>query len=155
MYFYQYILIVGFLYLFTFKGLKVPAICFLFGWSVYSYAVIGNDEVNYYALSATIEFTIAFILNSRYRFVSYIGYWLVLLNFFGFVVHDIKTDYPYYDIVYAVSSIIQFLLLLARTAFNGLTRLHRKHFVVRAVNFDSRGAYDRMCKNTQTKSSYR
>ncbi|WP_287199189.1 hypothetical protein [Pseudoalteromonas sp.] len=83
------------------------------------------------------------------------GYSLVVYNFLGFIVHSVNTEYPYYDIGYAIISVTQFLFLLARALPNGLNRLPAKHPLVRAVNFDSRKAYDRMYESTQTQGKNR
>lgn len=155
MYLFNYILLAGFVCLLFIKDTRFAASVFLCGWAVYIYAVLGLGEVNYYALSGTIECAIAYSLNKRHRAVSYLGYSLVVYNFLGFIVHSVNTEYPYYDIGYAIISVTQFLFLLARALPNGLNRLPAKHPLVRAVNFDSRKAYDRMYESTQTQGKNR
>jgi len=100
--------------------------------------------------SGTIEAAIAYLLNKRYRVIAYLGYLLIFVNFYGLILYNNKIGPLSYDVIYAIISVTQFIFLLARLIPNGLNRLPAKHFVVRAVNFDSRGAYDRMYKNTQT-----
>ena len=155
MYIYQYLLFAGFLLLLTSNMTRDAALIFLVGWVVYLVVTIGASNSVYFVASGTIETAIAFYLNKRYRLVSYLGYSLLLVNVFGYFLYVNGISRGLYDLVYAIISVTQFLFLLARAIPNGLNRLHRKHFVVRAINFDSRGAYDRMCKNTQEKSSYR
>lgn len=155
MYLFNYILLAGFVCLLFIKDTRFAASVFLGGWAVYIYAVLGLSEVNYYALSGTIECAIAYSLNKKHRLVSYLGYSLVVYNFVGFLVHSVNTEYPYYDIGYAIISVTQFLFLLARALPNGLNRLPAKHPLVRVVNFDSRKAYGIMYKNTQTQGKNR
>ena len=147
MYFYQYILLAGFTCLLFNREVRFAASVFLSGWLIYLVVTIDIPYALYFCASATIETAIAGILNARYRLISYLGYSLILVNFAGLLLH-INGIKVYYDFVYAIISITQFLLLLARAIPNGVGRLHIKHLVVRAVNFDSRGAYDRMYKNS-------
>lgn len=150
MYLYQYALLAGFACLLFYKDTRSASVAFLLGWAVYFTVVLGANEVNYYALSGAIELSIAYYLNSRFRLVSYLGYSLLVLNFIGFLCHESTTNESYYDAIYAVIAIAQFLILQLRVFADGISRLSSEHFVVRAVNFDSRGAYGRMYKNTQT-----
>jgi hypothetical protein len=149
MYFYQAVLLVGFACLYLNKNTKFASSVFLLGWAFYLLIIIGIEYNYYFLASATIETSIAVILNKRYRLISYISYCLLLLNIAGLVMHinDVKF---YYDFTYAVLSVSQFLLLLARAVPNGINRLHSEHFVVRAVNFDSRRTYNRLHKNIET-----
>lgn len=153
MYFYNYVVLVGFFLLCFNKRSRFAALVFLSGWALYLVFVIGASEVSYYAKSATVELIVGFVLNKRYRAISYISYILVVVNFAGFTAHSVQTAFPYFDFVYACLSVIQFLLLLLRVMPDGINRLHSKHFMVRLLNFDSRGAYDRMHKNKQAKGS--
>ena len=155
MHLYQYILLAGFFCLLFNKETRFASVVFIAGWFVYLYLAIGVNEVYYYGLSASIELAIAFSLNRVYRIVSYIGYTLIIVNFIGFSVHSIGTDYPYFDVVYAILSSMQLIMLILRANPNGIYRLSHEHPMVRLVNFDSRGTYDRMYRNTQAKGSDR
>ncbi len=146
MYLYQYILLVGFVGLFFNIKTKEAAKTFFIGWGVYLVAVYGTDFRYYFLLSATIELVIAYRLNTRYRVVSYISYSLMLVNVFGLILH-INGIKWYYDFVYALLSMIQFLLLLARTIPNGICRLHGKCFMVRCLNYDRGESYGKMYTN--------
>ena len=103
----------------------------------------------------TIEVAIAYSLNRRYRVVAYLGYALLFVNIYGLLLFKNGVGPMSYDVIYAIISVTQFIFLLMRAIPNGLNRLPSKHFVVRAVNFDSRGAYDRMYKSTQTQGKNR
>jgi hypothetical protein len=149
-YFYQYILLAGFTCLLFNKETRVAAFVFLVGWVVYLLTTIGIDYEFYFLVSATIETAIAYVLNNKYRAVSWLGYTLIPVNIIGLKlhIHDIGV---YYDVAYAIISVTQFLFLMARAIPNGINRLHTEHFLVRAVNFDSRGSYDIMYKNSTKK----
>ena len=149
MYFYQYALLAGFTCLLFCKDTRCASVVFLLGWVVYFTAVLGANEVNYYALSGAIELSIAYYLNSRFRLVSYLGYSLLVLNFIGFLCHESTTNESYYDAVYAFIAIAQFVILQLRVFGYGMGRLSSEHFMVRLLNFDSRGAYVRMYRYTQ------
>jgi len=151
MYLFNYVLLAGFACLLFSRDSRGAALTFLAGWAIYIYAILGLPEVSYYALSGAIELVIAYRLNPKYRAVAYLGYSLVLYNLAGFLLHDVGTDYPYFDIGYTIISSVQFLFLLMRAIPNGLNRLHTQHFMVRLLNFDSRGSYGRMYENTTTK----
>ncbi len=155
MYLYQYALLAGFTCLLFKSNTRFAASVFLLGWFVYLTLFIDAGSSYKYMACATIEAAIAYVLNSRYRVVAYLGYSLIFVNMYGLILIKINSYPLSYDIVYAIISVTQFLFLLMRAIPNGLNRLHRKHFVVRAVNFDSRGAYDRMYKNTTKKGSDR
>lgn len=101
--------------------------------------------------AGTIEAVIAYILNKRYRVIAYLGYLLIFVNFYGLMLYKNGIGPLSYDVIYALISVTQFLFLLARAVPNGINRLHTQHFMVRAVNFDSRGSYDRMYKNSKAK----
>ncbi len=146
MYLYQYVLLAGFSCLFFNVKTKEAAKTLLIGWGAYIVAVHGTDFRYYFLLSATIELAIAYRLNTRYRVVSYISYSLMLVNVFGLILH-INGIKWYYDFVYALLSIIQFLLLLARTIPNGICRLHGKCFMVRCLNYDRGESYGKMYTN--------
>jgi hypothetical protein len=148
MYNYQYMLLAGLTCLLFSKETRFAALVFLCGWAVYFVTTISASTSLYYIASATIEAAIAYTLNARYRAAAYLGYSLILVNIFGLFLYWMKMPALSYDIIYAIISVTQFSLLLARANLDGLSRLHNKHFVVRAVNFDSRGAYDRMYKNS-------
>ncbi|HHZ70016.1 MAG TPA: hypothetical protein EYN54_07015 [Methylococcaceae bacterium] len=150
MYLYQYILLAGFTCLLFFRGTKFAAITFLTGWTVYLVSTPGLEYKFYFIAAATIETAIAFTLNNKYRLVSWLGYMLIPVNIVGLILH-INEVKMYYDVTYALISVTQFLLLTIRAIPNGLNGLGAKHPLVRAVNFDSRGAYVIMYKNPQTK----
>ena len=150
MYLYQYILLAGLSCLLFNRNTEYAAKLFIVGWLVYLTLFIDAPSSYKYMACGTIEAVIAYSLNKSNRVVSWLGYFLILVNIYGLIL--IKAVQPplTYDVIYAIISITQFLFLLARVLPNGLNRLPAKHFVVRAVNFDSRGAYGRMYKSTQT-----
>jgi hypothetical protein len=152
MYFYQYILLAGFSCLLFNKDTRFAASVFLTGWAVYLIGTIGFEYKFYFLASATIETAIAFTLNKNYRLVAWLGYALIPVNILGMILHinDIKI---YYDVIYALISVTQLILLIARVIPNGINRLPDKHFMVRVLNFDSRGTYGIMYKNTTTKGA--
>jgi hypothetical protein len=143
---------VGFACLYFNKDTRFASGVFLLGWAFYLLSTIGMEYKFYFLASATIETVIAVLLNQRYRLISYLGYSLLLLNIIGLMLHvnDVKF---YYDFSYALISTTQFLLLLARAFPDGVNRLHPKHFMVRVINFDSRGAHNRMYQNIKTQDS--
>ena len=155
MYFYQYILLAGFVCLLFNKETRFPASVFLCGWVIYTLSTLSVSTAFYYISAATIEAAIAYSLNKRHRAVAYLGYLLIFVNIYGLMLYRNKIGPLSYDVIYAIISVTQFLFLLVRAIPNGLNRLPAKHFVVRAVNFDSRGAYGRMYKNTQAKGKNR
>ena len=150
MYFYNYILLAGFVCLLFNRNTRFPASVFLLGWIVYFATTFGAEYEFYFLASATIETVIAVILNAKYRLVSWFGYSLLLLNIVGLIFHINNIKF-YYDFAYALISCAQFSLLLLRIMPNGICRLHNKHFMVRVIDYDSRGAYVRMCKDIKTK----
>jgi hypothetical protein len=152
MYFYNYVLLVGFACLYFNKNTRFASGVFLLGWAFYLLSTIGIEYKFYFLASATIETAIAVLLNQRYRLISYLGYSLLLLNIIGLILHVNGVRF-YYDFAYALISVTQFMLLLARAFPDGVNRLHTKSFVVRAVNFDSRGAHNRMYKDLKTQGT--
>ena len=150
MYFYQYILLAGFACLLFNKNTRFASGVFLLGWIIYFITTFGAEYEFYFLASATIETVIAVTLNNRYRLVSYLGYSLLLLNIIGLLLHVCDIRF-YYDFAYALISCAQFSLLLLRIIPNGICRLHNEHFMVRVINYDSRGSYARMCKDIKTK----
>ena len=150
MYFYNYILLAGFVCLLFNRNTRFPASVFLLGWVVYFATTFGAEYKLYFLASATIETVISVILNAKYRLVSWLGYSLLLLNIVGLILHINNIKF-YYDIAYALISCAQFSLLLLRIIPNGICRLHNEHFMVRVINYDSRGSYARMCKDIKTK----
>ena len=155
MFLYQYILLAGFTCLLFNKDSRFASAVFLSGWAVYLLFVIDDGSATYYAASATIEMCIAYALNKRFRVISWAGYSLMILNLYGLFVHYNDAGRVIYINTYMAIAIFQLLILIIRTNRNGIGRLHTKHFVVRAVNFDSRGSYDRMYKNKTKKGSNR
>ncbi len=150
MYLYQYILLAGFSCLFFKRETKFAATAFLTGWASYSLLTINVPTEVYYALSATTELVIAYVLNKRFRIVSYIGYFLIVVNAYGLLLYKLGLAPFSYDLIYALLSTIQFLFLLARATPNGIGKLHSKHIVVRCLNYDSGQAYGKMYRNTPT-----
>ena len=128
---------------------------FLLGWAVYTASTLNVGTAYYYMSAATIEASIAYLLNKRYRVIAYLGYLLIFVNFYGLMLYKAKLPPLTYDVVYAIISITQFLFLLVRALPNGIHRLHCQHWLVRAINFDSRGAYDRMYKSGEKKGENR
>jgi len=155
MYTYNYILLAGFVCLLFNSRTRFASSIFLAGWAIYLLSTFNASTAFYYMASGTIEAAIAYTLNKRYRAIACLGYLLILVNFYGLMLYKSGVSPLTYDVIYAIISITQFLFLLMRAIPNGLNRLPAKHFMVRAVNFDSRGAYGRMYKNTQTKGKNR
>ena len=153
MYLYQYALITGLTCLLLSRSAKGAAGVFLIGWAFYLLFIIDAPSSYKYISCATIETAIAFILNTKYRLVSYIGYSLTIVNVYGLFLISAERMPITYDLIYAVLAVTQFLLLLARAMPNGINRLHPKSFVVRVVNFDSRQTHNRVCKKLKTKGS--
>jgi hypothetical protein len=151
MYFYQYILLAGFVCLLFNDKTRFAAFVFLAGWVIYTISTLSASTAFYYMSAGTIEAVIAYILNKRYRVIAYLGYLLIFVNFYGLMLYKNGIGPLSYDVIYALISVTQFLFLLARAVPNGINRLHTQHFMVRAVNFDSRGSYDRMYKNSKAK----
>ena len=147
MYLWQYILLAGFSCLLLFKAVRFPAIIFIAGWLFYLVFIIDIATQYKYMACGTIELSIAYALNSRFRVVSWLGYLLILVNVYGLILFKSGYSPLTYDVIYAIISITQFIFLLARLSPNGLNRLPAKHFMVRLVNFDSRTACDIMYKN--------
>ena len=143
----------GFVCLIFSRQTRFASTTFLSAWVIYLLVTIDVSATFYYGASATIELTVAYLLNKRYRAVSWLGYSLILVNVYGLILYMNGADPLSYDVIYAIISVTQFLFLLARALPNGLNRLHTQHFMVRAVNFDSRGTYDRMYKNKTKKGS--
>jgi hypothetical protein len=150
-YFYQYILLAGFVCLLFNSRTRFASVVFLLGWAVYTISTLSVSTAFYYISAGTIEAAIAYTLNKRYRVIAYLGYSLIFVNFYGLMLYKNGISPVSYDTIYAVISVTQLLFLLMRAIPNGLNRLSPKHFVVRAVNFDSRGAYARMYKSIQAK----
>jgi hypothetical protein len=152
MYTYQYAILAGITCLYFNNNTKYASSVFLLGWAFYLLLTIGIEYNFYFVVCATIETAIAVLLNQRYRLISYLGYSLLLLNIIGLILHVNGVRF-YYDFAYALISVTQFMLLLARAFPDGVNRLHTKSFVVRAVNFDSRGAHNRMYKDLKTQGT--
>ena len=155
MYLYQYILLAGFACLLFNPKTRFASLIFLSGWVVYTASTLSVSTAYYYMSAGTIEASIAYLLNKRYRAIAYLGYSLIFVNFYGLMLYSNKVGPLSYDVIYAIISITQFLFLLARALPNGINRLPAKHPLVRAVNFDSRKAYDIMYKNTPKKGENR
>ena len=141
----------GFVCLLFLKSTRFPASVFLAGWIVYVLSTINASTAFYYVSAGSIEVAIGYTLNRRYRIVALLGYSLIIVNIYGLLLYKNGIGPITYDVAYAVISVTQFLLLLARVIPDGISRRYTKHFVVRAINFDSRGAYDRMYKNNKAK----
>ena len=145
MYLYQYVLLTGFTCLLLFKRTRLASFAFLSGWFVYLMFFYGLDSVYKYGACSTIEVAIAYVLNNRFRFVAYLGYSLLFVNLYGMFIYLNNHSAYYYDGIYALISITQFLFIMIRVIpSNGIYRLPSKHFMVRLIDFDSCRTYDRM-----------
>ena len=131
------------------------SIVFLTGWSVYMAVTLGADTSYYYAASAAIELSIGYILNDKYRLVAYINYTLIFVNIYGLLLFKMKVSPISYDIIYALLSVTQFLILIIRANLNGIYRLPEQCWLVRLLYFDSRQARAIMCKSKTTKEANR
>jgi hypothetical protein len=136
MYFYQYILLAGFTCLLFNKETRFASVVFLLSWVVYLLLFIDATVSYKYIACATLELSIAYLLNNRFRLVSYIGYFLIFVNIFGLMLYKNKLDPMPYDFIYAILSVTQLILLILRVNLNGLHRLHPEHIMVRIANFD-------------------
>lgn len=154
MYIYQYVLMAAFCGLLFKKETRFASIVFLFGWSIYYVITLDLDAVYYYAASATIETAIGFTLNKRYRLVSYLGYSLIIVNLYGFYLYENKIQPQSYDIIYAMISTLQILILITRGFVNGNYRTTFEYWLVCIADFDSRQARGTMYKNTPKKKTH-
>ena len=127
----------GFLCLFFVPECRQASTAFLIGWAVYLSLYLNIDiAYYYYALSATIEFCIAIYLLNRYSLLAYIGFFLVSVNVYGLFLYMLHVSPLSYDVIYAIASILQFILLASRSAQHGVIRLCVKRVMVFAFNFD-------------------
>jgi hypothetical protein len=156
MFFYQYIILAGLTCLFFNKETRFASLAFLVGWCVYALFLSGDNvsTASYYIGCAAIETAIAYSLTKKHRLVAYLGYSLIPVNIFGLLIYKSQSAPLAYDAVYAVISIAQLLILIARANVNGINRLHIQHFLVRVINFDSYQARDIMSNNKATKKAY-
>ena len=138
MYFYQYILLAGFSCLLFYKETRFASLIFLLCWVVYLTLFIDANISYKYIACATIELIIGYLLNKKFRLVSYINYILIFVNIFGLMLYKSKLDPMPYDLIYAILSVTQLLLLILRVNLNGLHRLRPEHLMVRIANFDGR-----------------
>ena len=155
MYLYQYILLAGFTCLLFSKEVRFASVIFLTGWAVYLVYFIDAPSNYKYVACGAIELSIAYILNRSYRIVAYIGYSLILVNIYGLLLIVNKLPPASYDIIYALLSVTQFLILIIRANLNGILRLSEQYWLVRLINFDSGQARGIMCKNKATKEAHR
>lgn len=152
MYAYQYLILAAFCGLYFNGRTKLAAELFLFGWAFYFVFTIELSATLYYSLTATIEAVIGFMLNKRYRLISYLNYSLILVNLFGLVLYKNGFQATSYDIIYAIISIAQVLLLIIRALGYGRDRIYFKCFMDNLVNFDSRKTRGTMYKYQATKA---
>lgn len=138
------------------KSVRLSAICFLAGWFVYLcfyfYEILHDSW--YYIFSAIIETAIAYALNKRFRLVSYLGYSLIFINLYGYYLFYNGLSPISYDIIYAVITITQVLLLIFRGLLNGVNRSCNHIAVVRFINFDSRYKNREVQNAKKTKEAY-
>lgn len=128
---------------------------FICGWIMYFPLTTGQDASYYYAASAGIELSIGYILNNKYRLVAYINYTLIFVNIYGLLLFKMKVSPISYDIIYALLSVTQFLILIIRANLNGIYRLPEQCWLVRLLYFDSRQTRVIMCKSKTTKEANR
>ena len=127
----------GLLCLFFDSECRQASTAFLIGWAVYLSLYLNIDiAYYYYALSATIELSISLYLINKYKWLSYIGFFLVALNIYGIFLYVLHVSPLSYDVIYAIASILQFILLASRSAQHGVIRLCVKRVMVFAFNFD-------------------
>ena len=150
MYLYNYILLAGFACLLLSERTRLAACVFLAGWAIYSLLVFDAPVYVYYVAVGTIEATMAYILNKRFRVVAYLGYSLIIVNIYGLLLYKNGISPLSYDVIYALISITQFMFLLIRALPSGISGLHSKHILVRCTDFDSRKACGTMYKSTPT-----
>ena len=155
MYLYQYVLLAGFTCLLFNKETRFASMVFLFGWAVYLTMFIDAESTHKYMACATIEASIAYALNNKYRIVSYIGYSLIFVNIYGLILIKIKMLPVSYDIIYAILSVLQITFLVARVNLNGIYRLPEQCWLVRLVNYDSCKTRAIMYKSKTTKEANR
>ena len=149
MFIYQYILLLGFVGLYFNKETRLASVTFLIGWSVYLISAFGSKFEQYFILSAIIELGIAYSLNKKYKHVSYISYFLILVNVAGLILH-INNVKNYYNDIYAVLSIYQFALLFNRLVKNGIHRRFIQCIAFCISNYDRSKARVKVYEITQS-----
>lgn len=155
MYIYQYICLAVFGCLLFNKTLRFPAIVFLLGWCFY-FIYLGikpPKDPYYYLVAATIETTIAYLLNNKFRLVSYLGYSLILVNIFGYCLFINEMKPTLYDIIYSIITVSQVLLLISRGLLDGINGSYKYGWAIRFVNFDSFQSRVTMHKNKAKKEA--
>jgi len=144
MYDYQYYILAAFCVLIFFKESRCAALTIFIGLVVYYNFVFDLSAVIYYSLSATIAAIVGFVLNSRYRLISYLNYSLILANLLGLLLYNNGFKPPPYDIICAIIYTVQVLLLIIRTWRNGRFGIYFECALDSLVNFDSRKAHGTM-----------
>ena len=143
MYLYQYLIMAALCCLYFNKKTSLAAEAFLLGWLFYILVTMKVDVIYYYSITALVELIIGYRLNYKFRLISYMNYALVIVNLFGLYLYKNGFQPTYYDIIYAIISMAQVLLLLSRLGY-GRIGVHLKYFMDILVDFDSRKARDTM-----------
>ena len=143
MYLYQYFILTALCGLYFNSKTSEAAITFLFGWYFYVTVTMYLNTEYYYAVTALVELLIGYKINKNFRLVSYLCYSLIIVNLFGLFLFKNGLQPLYYDIIYAIISIFQILLLITRVR-NGRSRIRFQRLMDALVDFDSRKARDTM-----------
>ena len=152
MYLYQYFLMVGFACLFFNKNVKYPSFIFLLSWVLYVALFLDYPASYKYIVCATIETTIGCLLIYRHRLVSYLAFSLIAVNLLGLMLYEYGYKPTSYDLIYAIISVMQFVLLTIRALPNGFNRLPYQHILIRIASFDSRKTCAIIYKKPKEKS---
>lgn len=143
----------GFACLFFNKNVKYPALIFIMSWVLYIALFLDAPASYKYIACATIETTIGCLLIYRHRLVACLAFSLIAANLLGLMLYEYGYKPASYDLLYAIISVMQFVLLTIRALPNGFNKLPYQYIVVRLVDFDSRKTCAIIYKKPKEKSS--
>lgn len=143
MYTYQYLILAALCGLYFNNQTSKAAETLLLAWAFYIAVTMHLSTEYYYAATAFVELLIGYKLNQKYRLVSYMSYSLILVNLLGLMLFKNGLQPTSYDIIYAIISIAQILLLMIRVSY-GRNRIPFQRLMDNLVSFDSRKARDTM-----------
>lgn len=111
------------------------------------YFVISAEDYNsYYMWMMSSALIVGVFVYNEFKIAALISYLLVFVNVIGWLLWHKHYSSDLYNVISAILLIIQFISILPKALFNGITKLSDRHSLDVSDSFYSREACDTMHK---------
>jgi hypothetical protein len=122
---------------------EIIALLLYYAIGVAAYFVIDAEGYNkYYILMGCTTLIVGIAIQYEFKIAAMCSYLLVFVNVIGYYLWYKHYSHDLYEVISAIILITQFLSILPKALFNGITRPNDRYSLDGATGFDGRSSYE-------------